>query len=685
MHIRTEFPHQIVEIENEWIPLAGGTRLAARIWRPLDAASTPVPAVLEYLPYRKDDCTAADDAMRHPYFAGHGYASVRVDLRGTGDSDGLLLGEYLEQEHDDAVEVLAWLEAQPWCTGAVGMIGYSWGGFNGLQIAARRPPQLKAVITHASTDDRYRDDCHYMGGCMLASDMLKWATSMLTYPLQPPDPRFVGDEWREMWLHRLRNAPELAADWISHQRYDEFWKHGSVAEDYSAIECPVFAVGGWADAYTNAVPRLLEHLSVPRLGLIGPWGHMFPYEGVPGPAIGFLQEAVRWWDRWLKGIDNGIMDEPVLRAWIQEYAPPATFYAVRPGRWVAEESWPPPSVTPRGFVLRSDGSLADADGSGADGPLDSGVPDVGPRWLSIVGRQECGETAGVWCANGNPDEIAGDQGPDDERSLTFTTEPLGVPLELLGNPVAHLRVRADRPLALVAVRVEDVAPDGSSLLVSWGMLNLTHRDGHESPEPLEPGVEYDVRIESRVCGHRFAPGHRLRLALSPTYWPHAWPSPEPVNLEVATNGRSVLELPAHDASGPAAEVSFPEPEIAGPLLPRTDGRNDRSRDVRVHAGGKHEIVDTEIHEQTVAATGSRYRQSGRDSYSITEGDPLSARAACEREVASESDAAHWSVRVSSEMTGDATHFHVTEHFEAAEDGAVLLESTRSYAIPRDLV
>jgi len=686
MHIRTEFPHQIVEIENEWIPLSDGTRLAARIWRPLDAPSVPVPAVLEYLPYRKDDCTAADDAMRHPYFAGHGYASVRVDLRGTGDSEGLLRGEYLEQEHDDALEVLAWLEAQPWCTGAVGMIGYSWGGFSGLQIAARRPPQLKAVITHASTDDRYRDDCHYMGGCMLASDMLKWATSMLTYPLQPPDPRFVGDAWREMWLHRLRNAPELAADWISHQRYDAFWKHGSVAEDYSAIECPVFAIGGWADAYTNAVPRLLEHLSVPRLGLIGPWGHMFPYEGVPGPAIGFLQEAVRWWDRWLKGIDNGIMDEPLLRAWIQGYAPPVTFYAVRPGRWVAEKSWPPPSVTSRDFVLRGDGSLAEeAGGSEADGPLDSDAPDAAPRWLSIVGRQECGETAGVWCANGNPDEIAGDQGPDDERSLTFTTEPLGVPLELLGNPVAHLRVRADRPLALVAVRVEDVAPDGSSLLVSWGMLNLTHRDGHESPEPLEAGVEYDVRIESRVCGHRFAPGHRLRLALSPTYWPHAWPSPEPVTLEVATDGRSVLELPVRGASEHAAEITFPEPEIAGPQPPRTDGLNDRRRKVSVRAGGKHEIVDTEIHEQTVVATGARYRQSGRDSYAITEGDPLSARVACEREVASESDAARWSIRVSSEMTGDATHFHVTERFEAAEDGAVLLESTRSYAIPRDLV
>jgi predicted acyl esterase len=481
-----------------------------------------------------------------------------------------------------------------------------------------------------------------------------------------------------MWLHRLRNAPELAADWISHQRYDEFWKHGSVAEDYSAIECPVFAVGGWADAYTNAVPRLLEHLSVPRLGLIGPWGHMFPYEGVPGPAIGFLQEAVRWWDRWLRGIDNGIMDEPLLRAWIQEYAPPATFYAVRPGRWVAEESWPPPSVTLGELLLGGDGSLAEAgeDEAGGGNPSHATT-----EWLSILGRQECGETAGVWCANGNPDEIAGDQGPDDERSLTFTTAPLEAPLELLGHPVAHLRVRADRPLALVAVRVEDVHPDGSSLLVSWGMLNLTHRDGHESPQPLEPGVEYDVRFESRVCGHRFAPGHRLRLALSPTYWPHAWPSPEPVTLQIAVDGPSVLALPVRMASEDAAGIAFPEPEIAGPQPPRT---GSRVRDVHVHSGNRHEIVDTEIHEQTIPATGARYRQSGYDSYSITEGDPLSARVSCEREVVAESDSVGWSVRVNSEMTGDATHFHVTEHFEAAENGAVLLETTRSYAIPRDL-
>jgi putative CocE/NonD family hydrolase len=272
------------EIENTWIRLADGTRLAARVWMPADALQSPVPAVLEYLPYRKSDGTALADLSRHPYFARHGYAAVRVDLRGTGDSEGLLRGEYLPQEQDDAIEVLAWLERQPWCTGDVGMIGYSWGGFNGLQIAARHPPQLRAVITVASTDDRYLDDCHYMGGCLLGSDMLKWAASMLTYALQPPDPRWAGSLWRDKWLERLEKAPELSRDWVAHQLRDDFWKHGSVSEDHDAIECPVMVVGGWADAYTNAVPRLLASLRVPRLGIIGPWGHMMPHEGVPGPA-----------------------------------------------------------------------------------------------------------------------------------------------------------------------------------------------------------------------------------------------------------------------------------------------------------------------------------------------------------------------------------------------------------------
>ena len=317
MKTRTDFPRRVREIEHTWIPLSDGTRLAARIWLPEDAEEDPVPAVLEYLPYRKNDFTAVRDSVHHPYFAGHGYASMRVDIRGSGDSDGVLYDEYLPLEQEDALEVLAWIAKQPWSTGAVGLYGKSWGGFNGLQIAAHRPPELKAVISLCSTDDRYADDVHYMGGCVLASKMLYWASTMLLFNARPPDPRHVGDAWREMWLERLEQSPPFVETWLSHPLRDAYWEQGSVCEDFSAITCPVYAVGGWADAYTNAIPRLLEGLSCPKKGLIGPWAHNFPERATPGPAIGFLQECLRWWDRWLKQIDNSIDDEPMLKVWVQ--------------------------------------------------------------------------------------------------------------------------------------------------------------------------------------------------------------------------------------------------------------------------------------------------------------------------------------------------------------------------------
>ncbi|MBN1320761.1 MAG: CocE/NonD family hydrolase [Thermoleophilia bacterium] len=682
-------------------------RLAARVWLPVDAQEAPVPAILEYLPYRKSDGTALADARRHPYFAAHAYAAVRVDLRGTGDSDGLLRGEYLPQEQDDALEVLAWLAEQPWCSGRVGMIGYSWGGFNGLQVAARRPSQLKAVITVASTDDRYLDDCHYMGGCLLGSDMLKWASTMLAYTLQPPDPRFVGDCWRKMWLERLERAPELAGDWVSHQLRDDFWRHGSVAEDYSAIECPVMVVGGWADAYTNAVPRLLESLTTPRLAIIGPWGHMMPHEGVPGPTVDFLCEAVRWWDHWLKGIDTGIMAEPRLRVWLQDYVAPAGFHAMRPGRWIARDSWPPAQMRPSRFVLRPGGTLA-ADTAamtpGSRPVLGQAIPadvDLGEApTASFLGRQECGECAGVWCANGYPDEIAGDQSPDDLRSLCFTTPPLDAPLDVLGRPRVRLRLTVDRPSALVSVRVEDVAPEGSSLLVSWSEFNLTHRDGHERALPLEPGREYDVEVESRVCGHRFPAGHRIRLALSPTYWPHAWPSPEAVTLTVVLGGASVLELPIdrEGVTGNDGETDRVSTETAAwcdralsaarasaPVTPQA-AHDRRVRVIEVdERSRRHVIVDREEHARVIPTTGVLYTELATDLYSIIEDDPLSATVRCTRETRSDGGSTAWRVTVASEMTCDEHRFRIRECYAAYEGEGLVFSSSRSNEIGRLLV
>src|SRR5262245_47865407 len=293
MRVVTEYPFRVLEIPNVFIDL-GTVRLAARMWLP--ETELPVPAILEYLPYRKGDGTAIDDAARHGYFAGHGFAAVRVDMRGSGDSDGVLLDEYTQTELDDAVAVIGWLAAQPWCNGNVGMIGISWGGFNALQVAALAPPALRAIVSVCSTDDRYADDVHYVGGAVVARDMPGWAMTMLAFNARPPDPEVVGARWREMWQQRLDTTPAFIEGWLAHPQRDAYWRHGSVCENYAAIRAPVLVVGGWADGYTNAVLRLLDGLTAPTRAIIGPWAHNWPHMAAPGPTIGFLGEAVRWWD-----------------------------------------------------------------------------------------------------------------------------------------------------------------------------------------------------------------------------------------------------------------------------------------------------------------------------------------------------------------------------------------------------
>ncbi len=305
-------------------------------------SANPVPAILEYLPYRKRDGTYERDALTHPYFAGHGYAGVRVDIRGSGESDGLLLDEYPQQEQDDALEVIAWLAAQPWCSGAVGMMGISWGGFNALQVAARRPPALKAIITLCSTDDRYRRRRALHGRLPAARPGFGWASFFFGAMCHPPDPALVGDRWRAMWLERLENVPLFLEIWLRHQRRDAYWQHGSVCEDYGAIQCPVYAVGGWTDGYTNAIPRLLAQLTVPAQGpdrALGACLSAFraarPADRLPagGAAlVGPLAEGHRY--RRHGRADAARLDD-------RERARPRRYHETLPGRWVAEPSWPP--------------------------------------------------------------------------------------------------------------------------------------------------------------------------------------------------------------------------------------------------------------------------------------------------------------------------------------------------------
>lgn len=677
MNIRTDFPHSIREIKNLWIPMPDGVQLAARVWLPEDAETVPVPALFEFLPYRKSDGTTLRDSTRQPYYAGHGYAVLRVDMRGSGDSDGVLTDEYTTQEQDDAVAAIAWISTQPWCDGNVGMMGISWGGFNSLQVAARRPPELKAILIIGFTDDRYADDVHYMGGCVITSQMLSWASVMFAYNALPPDPYWVGGRWREMWFERMQGSPPFVETWLAHQTRDAYWKHGSAGEDYSAIQLPVYAVGGWADSYNNSVPRLLAGLSVPRKGLIGPWAHTFPEMGGPEPTIGFLQDSLRWWDHWLKGIDTGIMDEPMLRCWIQESVPPATFYAERPGRWVADPSWPSPHIGEQTLYLAGNGAAVWLDERpGAD------------FTLSIQGREGYGFDVGQWGSYGSPGEWPGDQRAADGESLTFDSRPLDKPVDILGYPLIDLLLSVDRPLALVAVRLCDVAPDGASTLVSWGLRNLTHRDSHEFPELLQPGHRYRVTVQLNVIGHRLARGHHWRVAVSPTYVRHAWPSPEPVTLTLYGGAESRLRLPIRTPQpGDNALALFLPAEGSPPLA------MEELRTAVTHKTLHHDLI-AGLTEYRIEDDSGRRRHvdSGMEVddrlielYTVRDGEPLSLKVHIER--ALELQRADWRVRVetSSTMTAGMMHFHVNNHLDAYEGDVRVFTRSWTKAIPRRFV
>lgn len=668
--VRTTFPRDVERIDHVWIEMRDGTRLAGRIWRPRNAEQQPVPAVLEFLPYRKNDWTVVRDEIRHPYVAGHGYAAIRVDLRGSGDSEGVLADEYSEQELQDAEDVIAWLTQQRWCTGKVGMVGISWGGFNGLQVAARRPAGLAGVISACSTDDRYADDVHYLGGTVLASDMLPWASTMLAWNARPPDPAVVGERWRDDWLQRLAVTPWVEA-WLGHQRRDDYWRHGSICEDYDAIECPVYMVGGWADPYRTAVLRFLENHRGPRKGLIGPWAHLFPEIGSPGPAIDFLAESVRFWDHCLKGADNGVLDGPMLTAYLNDTVEPAVSYDHRAGRWVQEESWPSPNVRTHELVL----------GDGTLGPRPSQ-----PSAHVLRRDHRAGSEAGVYTAFGGEGDFAPDQRREDGLATCFDSEPLAEPLDALGTPHVTLTLTSDDPLGQVAVRLCELRTDGSSLLLTRGLLNLTHRDGHDDPRPLTPGEPTTVRIRLSSIGHRFEPGSRIRVAVTPTYWPWAWPTPRPTTLTLHADGSSLLALPVRGADAPELD----EPPFDGAVLapaPDVVALGGHPRGQRAHtdrAPGRHRI------EHFGELGGAKRFPDGlvvdggyRDVFTIDEHDPRTAMVTCERSVDMRRGDWHARVETNSTMSGTEDTFLVTNNVEAFEHGVRIFARTWDVAIPRD--
>ncbi|QEA39649.1 CocE/NonD family hydrolase [Pistricoccus aurantiacus] len=658
----------VTVIENAWISMADGARLAARVWMPAGAEASPVPAILEYIPYRKRDVRAIRDSQVHGHFARHGYVGVRVDLRGSGDSDGVLHDEYLPQELEDGVEVIRWIAAQPWCNGRVGMMGISWGGFNALQVAALQPPELQAVITVCSSDDRYSDDVHYMGGCLL-TDNLSWASVMLSYNACPPDPFIVGERWRELWFQRLEHSGLWLKTWLDHQWRDDYWRHASVCEDFAAIRCPVFAVSGWADGYCNTVFRLIHHLRVPRKGLVGPWGHKYPHLGGPGPSIDFLGECLRWWDRWLKDRDNGVDREPLLRAWMQDSVSPIS--DDRPGRWVVETQWPSRRLRPHVYALCREGLIAGEPVEGSPLPIRSP--------LSV------GLFAGKWCSYAESTDLPTDQRLEDGGSLCFDTAPLVSDIEILGQPLVELELSADQPQAMVAVRLSDIGPDGTVTLVTYGLLNLSHRHGHDCPEPLRPGETCRVTVRLNHVAQCFPAGNRIRVAISSSYWPLAWPSPSPVTLRLYPRGcRLILpQRPRRAADGALPDLGEPRmaPRPATTLLVPAHrewtvlfnlATNEATLRV-IDNDGSWRLDDLDL---TLGYDVTEGYTQANDDYATVSGEVINRRWF---------ERGDWRVDIATRtvMTSTATHFHLNAALDAYEGGEGVFSRTWNESIPRN--
>jgi putative CocE/NonD family hydrolase len=667
-----------------------GVLLSANIWRPI--TDEPVPAILEMIPYGKDNWRRAADEARGQWFAARGYVLCRVDVRGTGSSYGIALDEYTADETRDGYDAVEWLAAQPWCDGNVGMWGISYGGFTAIQVAALRPPHLKAIIPVMATDDRYLDDVHYRGGCVTASELSQYAVSQVAMNAMPPEASFRGAAWRQDWLERLHATPPWLFTWLREQTDGPYWRQGSLAPDYDAISAAIYNVGGWQDSYVDPAFRMQARCPAPSHTLVGPWHHSWPHDAAPGPNLDELHEFVRFFDRHLRGLDNGWDAEPPIVWFERDWSSPEAFPRVAAGRWRAATAFPHPATTLRsmGFGAGTLGAEPDAGASGVD---------------RFVHRATSGTRGPLsWGSGGPPNGLARDLRRDEDAGPTYTSAPLTEPLAVLGVPEVVVHHDVDAPVATLSVRLGDVAPDGSVALVSAGLLNLTHRRSHASPEPMRPGVVEEVRIPLRTAGYRWAPGHRIRVALASSLWPVAWPSPFPASLAVHRGPAtpSALELPVipgadgpGDAPVPAyrtepPELQWPDPEPLDGAGPAVDDppvwRIEEdviagTTTVVVHGGGEAIVPDgrrlyaAETLRMTAADADPAHASLDADvvyRWQEREEDRVGALTAIE-------------IRAVSRQTSTATDFDLSVDLQVDVDGERFFERRWSERIPRHLV
>ncbi|PLW79283.1 CocE/NonD family hydrolase [Cohaesibacter celericrescens] len=655
--------------EDQWITLKDGTRLSTRIWMPEGSEGDPVPAVLEFLPYRKRDGTSPRDESTYPVFAAAGIAGVRVDIRGSGESEGVIDGEYTPRELSDACEIIDWIANQTWSNGNVGMMGISWGGFNCLQTAALKPKALKAVISIASTVDRYNDDIHYKNGCHLYAN-LSWAATMLAYQSRSPDPALVGDTWKDMWLERLEGEPYFLEEWMQHQRRDAFWQHGSICEDFDNFDTPALVIAGWADGYRNTPLKAIEGIGTKAKALIGPWIHKYPHFAFPKPRTDFLSEAITWWNRWLRDENNGAEAIPQMRAFILDGPRPTHRREQDPGFWVAKQCWETPQLDI--FSVADDQTLVAGKNGGGIGsvyvrsPLDSGT------------------NSGEWFALKPDAEIAGDQRIDDASALTFDSAPFTQEGLYLGRPELSLDLSCEADWENLVARIVDVHPDGTATRVSYGVLNLAHRDSNAAPTAMPIGKKTSITIMLDACGYRFGPGHRMRLSLATASWPLILPSPEASGLTIDT-GSIRLAMPA---LGEHEAITIPAPSNPDPLpvyISHKEGETRRTVERDLMTGMTHYRIyeDTGLEEHPdTSLCGQEIRT---ECWSINAQDPQSMRGHCEWITRYERQGWTVETRTTSTLTCTKEDWILKASVKAFESDNQIFEKTFESRVKRDFM
>jgi predicted acyl esterase len=576
-------PTYEMTLQEAWIPMPDGVRLAADLFLPQGGrVGERFPVLLEYLPYRKVEARARNHAL-FAYFVRRGYAVARVDIRGTGSSEGTLVEyEYSEQEQRDAEVVIDWLAKQNFSTGNVGMFGISWGGFNSIHLAMRRPPALKAIIAIMATDDLFQDDVHYIDG-QLCVDTYEIAQDLEN--ALPAAPDFIIDE--DYFRERFETTPWLLT-FKRQQRDGPFWNRSSLNERYDSIEIPTFVIGGWYDQYPDSLLRIVEHLKAPVKAMIGPWAHSLPHDGYPKPHVEWRHEAVRWFDHWLKGRDTGIADEPRFAVFVRNWYPPDPRLEEVPGQWRFEEGWPLERAHTRTLYPQADRSLKASPSESATHQL---------QYVPTIGFEN-----GLWSG-----ELVMDQKPIDSYSLVYDTPPLEEDLEILGMPRVALNASADAPMARWFVRLSDVAPDGQVTQTSWAGFNGAHRNSAENPEPLEPGRFYPLEIELRFTSWVFPKGHRIRLAINNAQWPMIWPSPDPMTTRLQLGG----EIPTRVALPVVPFEDRPKPQY---LPPEEDPELEGHRTVSEGTSSGYSEVTTVERDVPRAATKVVANNAGKSEF-----------------------------------------------------------------------